>query len=612
LQEEQEQSVGLGREDLAPLPQFSFSVEDHSCKRCSRQLHARRTRSRKVISIIYGTFSASEQHGYCPHHSKLPSTRPRELSQIVAPGTNHAYDVIVQVGLERFLKCRQNEEIRIELSRNFGIELSVGTISHLALKFLAYLSTVHKESTRLLRADMHHRGGYILHIDGTCEGGSGVLLVCLDSMSGQVIESRKISSENHKEVKGVLKDVRRNWGIPLAIVHDMRRALISASGEVFKGVPQFICHYHFAADVGKDILSPHADRLRKLFRSTGVRPKLRALIRSLKDFATAKDTSDHRVTDILQLRSTKGLRNHCTPEAAKGAVHALASWILEYHQDGEGYGFPFDMPYLNLYKRIVNVHKELCQTIKIWPKRKRGPLGTLMRLKEILDKVMQSENTPEFRKIVKEIKRDLLIFEQFRSALRICPKGGKHRRRDEGTPRMLSKRRHKEILKKLRAALQRKICSNSSSKRASEIVVKHLNKYWNLLFGHVLRKGTKKIVVPRTNNVEEGLFGIVKRQCRRLHGRGHLSRDIEVMSPAAPLVMNLRNTSYCDTVFGGKEPVKIVRRFSSVDPKTPAKLLKTWRQEKVSTQLPRKLVRLKSLPRKVARFLSVAVKELKE
>lgn len=610
MQEEQEKAAGLCREDVAPLPQFSFALKDHSCRRCKRQLHVRRTRSRKVISTTYGTFSASEQHGYCPRHSKLPPTRSRELSRIVAPGANHAYDVIVQVGLERFLKCRQNEEIRIALSRRFGIGLSVGTISHLALKFLAYFSTVHKESIHLLRADMHHRGGYILHVDGTCEGGSGVLLVCLDSLSGQVMESRKISSENHEEVKGVLKDVRRNWDIPLAIVHDLRRALISAAGEVFKGVPQFICHYHFAADVGKDILSPHADRLRRLFRSTRVRPQLRALIRSLKNFATSKDTPDHRVIGILELRSQKKLRNSCTPENAKGAVHALASWILEYHQDGEGYGFPFDMAYLDLYKRIVHVHKALCQTIKIWPNRKRGPLGTLLRLKEILDTVRKSDNTPEFRKIIKETKRDLVIFERFRSALRICPKGGKNRRRDEGAPRMLSKRRHKDILKKLRAALQRKVRSGSSSKRASEIVVRHLNKYWNLLFGHVLRKGTKRIVVPRTNNVEEGLFGIVKRQCRRLHGRGHLSRDIETMSPAAPLVMNLRNTSYCDTVFGGRESVKIAQRFSSVDPKAPAELLKTWRQEKVSTQLPRKLVRSKSLPIKVARFLAVAVNEL--
>ena len=52
---------------------------------------------------------------------------------------------------------------------------------------------------------MRDRGGYILHIDGTCEEGSRVLLVCLDSVSGQVLESRKISSENAEEVEQVLR-----------------------------------------------------------------------------------------------------------------------------------------------------------------------------------------------------------------------------------------------------------------------------------------------------------------------------------------------------------------------------------------------------------------------
>src|SRR3990172_6982262 len=109
---------------------------------------------------------------------------------------------------------------------------------------------------------MDHRGGYILHIDGTCEEGSSVLLVCLDSLSGQVLESRKISSENHDEIQQVLTGVRRDWGLPLAVVHDLRQSLTTAVGGVFPGTRQFLRHCHFAADVGKDILTPPIDRLR--------------------------------------------------------------------------------------------------------------------------------------------------------------------------------------------------------------------------------------------------------------------------------------------------------------------------------------------------------------
>jgi hypothetical protein len=204
---------------------------------------------------------------------------------VVAPGCNIAYDVIVHIGIARFLGCRQCEEIQFELSRQQGIEIPLRTISALTQKFVAYVQVVHQQSIPLLRTQMQERGGYILHVDGTCEEGSGVLLVCLDSLSGQVLESRKIGSENHDEVTQVLQDLRRDWGLPLAIVHDLRHSLITAAAEVFPERRQFVCHYHFAADVGKDILASHVDRLRQLFRRTKVRPKLRALCRSLKQFA---------------------------------------------------------------------------------------------------------------------------------------------------------------------------------------------------------------------------------------------------------------------------------------------------------------------------------------
>ena len=117
-------------------------------------------------------------------------------------------------------------------------------------------------------------------------------------------------------------------------------------------------------------------------------------------------------------------------------------------------------------------------------------------------------------------------------------------------------------------------------------------------------------MVPRTNNVEESLFRTIKRQCRRLHGRGHVCRDIDDMLEAAPLVLNLRNASYCETVYGGTEFQRIAERFSAVDPSVPTQLLKSWRQEKISVRLPRKFERHTSLPQQLARFIAVAYKEL--
>jgi len=591
------------------VPRFVFSWEQEGCLRCKAPLYVRSTRHRTVHSIRYGTFQAVERQGYCPRHRRLPPACSEQLARLVAPGTRHAYDVLVRVGLARFLGCREDEQIGEEICRAHGIELGRSTVSYLARKFVAYFQTVHQESILALRGAMAARGGYILHIDGTCEEASRVLLVCMDSLSMQVLESRRINAESHDQVRAVLRAVRRDWGLPLAIVHDLRRALITAAGEVFSGVRQFVCHYHLAADVGKDILAPHIDRLRRVLRRTQVRAKLRQLVRSLKEFASGEGSDDHVVSELLSLRSAEALRQRCTAESAKGAVHALACWILAFAQDGEGYGFPFDLPYLSFYERIVQVHQMLNAAGMLDRKRRCDPLRELNRLRRILAVVVRGDESAELRQIVADTKRDQRIFARFRKALRICPEGEK-KRKAEGMPCTLSARRHRHVLQNLLASVTRQTRAGGPSARACRIVKQHVEKYWKYLFGHVLRQRKRTIVVPRTNNDEEGMFRILKRQCRRLHGRKDLSDDLEAMLPAVPLLRNLTNRDYCETVFGGNEPQHIADRFSRVEPEGPTKLLKSWRQETILNRIPRKLEKLANFPERLARFISMAIKEL--
>ena len=598
---------------IFPTPRFTFSWTDDQdvCPVCADPLSLRLTRKRHVVSLAYGRFLAVDRQGYCPAHADLPPVHSQQLQRIVAPGSTVAYDVLVHVGIARFVQCRQTEEIKMDLSRHYGAEVPERTISYLAQKFVAYFQVVHHQSVVLLREDMRHRGGYILHIDGTCEEGSQVLLVCLDSLSEQILDSRKISSENSEEVQGVLEDVRRDWGVPLAIVHDLRKSLITAAGETFRGVHQFVCHYHLASDVGTDILSPHVDRLRRLFRRTEVRPKLGALCRSLRQFAVQEDGTEHVVSFVLDCRCASQLRQQVTPETAYGTLHALLSWILTFSRAGEGYGFPFDLPYLTLYERIVEVYTVLEEASSLWPQKSRGVFGTLNRFKAILETVMSSEHTQEFRQIVADTRRDLRVFERFRAALRICPPGGKNRRNDEGAPPTLSSSRHKVLLNTLRDSLRRQARQHTGSERACTIVVEHLDKYWEFLFGHVLASRPHPIVVPRTNNVEERIFRTLKRQCRRLHGRGHLSHDVDSMAAGTALVLNLRNVSYCQTVYGGAEPIKIAARFSEVDPKAVRTLTKSLRREKLSTRIPQKVEKMSDLPQRLARFIGLASRELR-
>jgi hypothetical protein len=138
-------------------------------------------------------------------------------------------------------------------------------------------------------------------------------------------------------------------------VHDLRKSLIQAAAEVFPGVPQFVCHFHFAADVGKDLLSSHHDRLRSLFRRTRVWPKLGALCRKFKGPAT-EEKAEPLVRSLLEANPRQDLGELATPAAIEETVRTLSAWILAFSHRGDGYGFPFDVPYLTLYERIGEVH----------------------------------------------------------------------------------------------------------------------------------------------------------------------------------------------------------------------------------------------------------------
>lgn len=122
-------SVRISHPSLFPVPRITFFWEDQAGSCCGKPLCVRLTRKRKILSVASGPFFAIERQGYCPTHPKVPPGRSRQLSRIVAPGSNLAYDVLAQVGLARFLDCRQCEQIQMELSQHHGIEVSLRTLS---------------------------------------------------------------------------------------------------------------------------------------------------------------------------------------------------------------------------------------------------------------------------------------------------------------------------------------------------------------------------------------------------------------------------------------------------------------------------------------------------
>jgi hypothetical protein len=422
-------------------------------------------------------------------------------------------------------------------------------------------------------------------------------------VSGQVLDSTKIGSENTAEVVAALERVRDDWGTPLATVNDLRQTLLAAVEEVFPGIPHFVCHFHLAADVGKDILGDGVARLRQLFREVKLRPKLRAVARSLAAFATDSDGA-HVVAGLID-GSPPPVGATIPVEIGLGAVQGLVSWILAFSRSGDGYGFPFDVPYLALYERVVAVD-DMIAKVRTRAGSATGRVATaLVGLRAALAVVLNGERTAEFAGVVDQIRRDRKVFEAFRKRLRICPKGGKRRRNDEGATEALAPLTHQTILDNFRLSLATRVKSKSRDAGSCRIVITHLDKYRPYLFGHRL-PGAHGIVAPRTNNLEEQTFRKVKRGCRRLHGRGHLRRDVDEMPEGAMLLQNLRHADYRATVYGGQTEEDMARRFSEIDRAEVAQVTKTWKEDRATTRLPRKLERMTDLPERLSIIVQAA------
>ena len=254
-------------------PIVHFYPENHDCPICGSRLHIQKTRTKTVVTMDIGAFRAKETVLFCPQDQTTSISE--QLRRLVpGGGGTFGFDVIVEVGLALFVHCHNNQEVMKELAAR-NVFVSERGISYLGRKFIIYLALAHRESQPRLRDLMARRGGYILHVDGTCEDDSPNLFCGLDGISELVLDTIKIPSEKKELLSPFFHRIKKQYGEPKALVHDMGRGIISAVEEVFPGVVDFICHFHFLRDIGKDLLLDDYTALQKQLRKLKVRTLLR-------------------------------------------------------------------------------------------------------------------------------------------------------------------------------------------------------------------------------------------------------------------------------------------------------------------------------------------------
>ncbi|MES0385829.1 MAG: hypothetical protein ABUJ98_14740, partial [Hyphomicrobium sp.] len=232
-------------------PVVAFRPSITQCSDCGRDLNVQKTRSRSVSTLHVGRFRAREVFLTCK--SCGHTERSEELCALAPPGANFGYDVMVYAGKALFLRHRNEEEVVAELARQ-NVQISPREVSLLGMRFVVHLALAHQRRAPQITKDMQTRGGYICHLDATCEGGDPLLMSSIDSLSEIVLGNVKLPAEDEQHIVPFLRRIKQAYGIPLALVHDMGKGILKAVATVFPEVPDFICHFHFLRDIGKDFL----------------------------------------------------------------------------------------------------------------------------------------------------------------------------------------------------------------------------------------------------------------------------------------------------------------------------------------------------------------------
>ena len=261
----------------------------------------------------------------------------------------YGYDVLVYVGRGLFMHCHSEQEIIEDLAHN-NVVISQREIGFLGKKFIAYLAIAHQQSRHRIKQAMASRGGYILHLDGTCEGDSPHLFTGMDGIAQIVLDNIKLPSEKAELLIPFFRQIKRQYGNPIALVHDMGHGILSAVKEVFEDIPDFICHFHFLRDIGRDLFEKEYVTIRNRLKKHKIRSLLRQRAKALEKVIGDDPQAFYRLRVSIENGEPPVME-----KMAPMAAYAMIQWVFD-RSELEGYGFPFDCPHLVFYRKLTVLH----------------------------------------------------------------------------------------------------------------------------------------------------------------------------------------------------------------------------------------------------------------
>jgi len=575
-------------------PTLYFYPEERECPVCSSSLTIQKTWEKEVVTMDIGSFRARETVMTCPYgHVSFVAEQLRNLAP--EKGT-FGFDVIVEVGYALFVHCRNNQEVMAKLAAK-NVFMSEREVSYLGRKFIIYLAIAHRQSQAQLRSFMSRNGGYILHLDGTCEGDSPNLFCGLDGITELVLDSIKIPSEKKDTLIPFFRGIKEKYGEPIALVHDMGKGIIAAVKEVFPHIADFICHFHFLRDIGKDLLLDDYTALRKRLRNLKVRPLLRQRGKYLEQKI---DNDDSSFSKIMASIDSGTWESNSFEDFPLITVYVLINWVFEYPSQSKAYGFPFDRQHLDFYRRLQKIHHLLGQIIDLHLSSTAKEHKPVFKFYEKFREIVEDER---LNALAASLERKIEVFDKLREAMRIAQPFGKQGLNDEGDEVDM------KSIEKNMVAFRKWLVRKKRHKTTYAGMVKQLDKYWIKLFADPIMvattDGISYIYPQRTNNLLERFFRGEKQRSRKKNGTASLNKVLKSALADTPLVQNLNNRKYVEIILNGCSTLE--ERFSQIDTHLVQEEMKNVRNssEKILPAI-KKLVRNSDLIMNISSLFSAA------
>lgn len=561
-------------------PLVHFKPTEVTCQKCQTKLKVYYTDVRKVYSLHIGEFRAHRTFMHCLDCNTVYSDK--EIEKIVPLYSNIGYDVIEFIGRLIFQKHHTlNETISVLKNRN--IHISISEVAYLAQKFIIYLSILHQESGLKLKMQIQHNEGYILHIDGTSEGASPHLISAIDEVSNFVLANVKVPSESNEHIVPFLKEIKEQYGTPLAISSDMGRAFLSAISEVFPNEPHYICHFHFLRDIGKDLLEKQYSIIRNKLKKYGIASQLRYRLRYYFNDKTDAINID-QINEIIKT-ATNPLVGGKDSQTIKQVCHVLLLWVLDGKNHGNGFGFPFDRPHGEFYKRLCL----LFQKLKSFQKKCNVDKSISKIIAKITNDLAPLVNNIECREAFQILTEKEKVFDKLRQALSIALPTTTDGLNDNGEDVEINTIENRVKDFKQWILLEKYYPKNNDYQK----MIGQIEKYWDKLFSDPIiissSDGTHSFVQPqRTNNILEQFFRGVRRAHRRTTGNNSMCKKLQSMFADTPLVKNLDNPDYMKIILNGKD--SLAERFAKIDHDKVIAKMKDAKE--VESKVPRKIKKL--------------------